>query len=454
MEIEAQVGEMLSDPIWHDLKGGTFVTTYYNKPYTSESVWCCMSNGIHDRSKSIYDNALRSASVCLTDSRTKISPTYKYLEVSALAPRDQWIKSSNIKRDENYTIYIEDPKTNKGAFYLPSVWKEEAEWMPNDLIVSLKKKARISSNTYDIYKVPTVVINSKGFEYSPYIIREMGQIIIDKVVKYYKAFIRYDRTRSSVGAMPDGSLPYFISNQGIEYDADSYVRIFYDLSDFNRIAGMRLGKKHLNLNAKYSLHEWVALAKLAESLNLGSALLKQIKAKILSYNKNGIFSSDRSFENPQAMMAVADIIDLQSARNFVNLSTKWNLDVFGANWVSQALCALYQRFKWVEISNVLLDKYVHLLRQSKNSSITERACYLHGILTIEKTFANDEIVNLRQFEMFPLIDQLDLEQYILDHYYYQVEWENGPFRYYEDQPWYRTDVTFHVTNVIELILAR
>lgn len=450
MEIKDQVSEILSDPIWKDLKGGVFVTAYYNKPYISSNVWCCMSNGIYDRTATVYNNALSSATVCLSDSRTKVSPTYVNLEVSVLAPRDQWIKNPNILAEEHYTIYIEDNKTNRKAFYLPSVWSEETDWSPKDLITSLRKKARITSANYEVYKVPTITVDNHGFEYTPYIINEMGRIILDKVVKYYKSFIKYDPTRNSIGTMVDGNLPYLVFDQGIEYDADSYVRIFYDLADFNRIAGTKMGKKHLNMNIKYSLHEWVALVKLAESIN--SPLLKQIKAKVLSYNKNGIFSSDRSFENPQAVLMVADIIDEKSARNFVNLSSKWKVDIFGANWISQALCALFDRFEWDNIADILLDKYIPILKESHPNSITERACSMHGILVIQKSLSNNIDVVNKHPKIFPLIKQLDLEQYILDHYYYQVEWENGPFRYYENEPWYRTDVTFHVTNVIELIL--
>lgn len=448
MTIKSDVKEILSDPIWHDLRAGTFVTAYYNEPYTSKNVWCCMSNGIHDRSKTVYENALLSANVCTTDQRTKVAPTYVHLEVSVLAPRDQWIKSGDILRDEHYTIYIE-AKGGRGAFYLPSVWDEEEDWTSYDLITSLKKKARITSYSYDVYKVPTVVINKNGFEYSSYLINEMGRIILDKVVKYYQGFIKYDNSRNI-----DGDLPYLINDDGIEYEADSYVRIFYDLADYNRLSGARsgamLGRKYLNMNAKYSLHEWVALAKLAESLS--SSLLKQIKNKIMTYNKNGIFSSDKSFENPQAMLVVSDIIDERSAHNFVNLSKKWKVDSFGANWISQALCSLFNRFKWNEISNILLDKYLPILKNYDVNSITQHACSMHGILTIQKTL-NNKLISQSDIDTHSvLIEHYEMEQYILDHYYYQREWENGPFRYYLDESWYRTDVTFHVTSVIQMIL--
>lgn len=452
MNIKNDISEILSDAIWRDLRMGVFVTAYYRQPYTSLNVWCCMSNGIFDQSKTIFDNAISTSSICLTDTRTKVSPKYVYIEISVLAPRSEWIKSANISRDEKHTIYIEDNKENKHAFYLPAVWLEEPDWMSYDLITSLKKKAKITSHNYSIYKIPTVTVTDKGFEYASFLINEMGKTIIAKVINYYKNFIKYDNVRASINANLDGDLPYMITTNSIEYHSDSYVRIFYDLADFNRISKMKLGKKYLDLNAKYSLHEWVALAKLAESLN--SSLIKQIKNKILSYNKNGIFSSDRSFENPQAMLMVSDIIDESSALNFVtSMSKDWQVDAFGANWISQALCALYNRFGWNDIHNILLDKYLPIFRNTNPSSITERACIIQGILIIEKTLMSSRNIAGRHSLMFPLIEHYELEQYIMDHYYLQSTLENGPFPYYEnDVGHYRTDVTFHVINVIELIL--
>ena len=435
MTVELAVNELLSDPLWNDIRASVFVTTYFAEPRVGHNVWCCMSNGVHNRSKTVHDNAIETASICRSDPRTKVSPTFKSIEISVLAPRDLWIKSANIVREEGYTIYIQSG--NKSAFYLPSVWQEEEEWMAYDLIKSLKHKARITSFNYDIYKVPTILINEHGFEYKEWLVKEMGKIILDKVVKFYKPFID-----------TNGQLPYIIDTRGeIKYENGDMIRIFYNLADYNRLAGTRLGRKYLGGNNKYSLHEWVALASLVNSLN--SPSLKQIKDKILSYNKHGIFSSDKSFANPQAMLAVADEIDEQSAKNFVKQSKNWNVDSFGANWISQALCALFNRFGWEEIIDILIDKYLPILKNIDHSSVTQIACSYHGILIMEKTLMGHS--NIRK-GVFPLIDHLDLEQYIVDHYYMQRELENGPFPYYIEQHWYRTDVTFHVTDVIELIL--
>lgn len=430
MDLEKDITKILKNPIWRELQGGTFITTYFNKPLTSENVWCCMSNGIYDRSHTVYENAIKSSQICKKDSRTRRSQKYKYAEVSVLLPKDKWIKSSikNLNEDNEYTIHIVDNNNDRGAFYLPSVWEENPNWTAEDLIESLKEKAGISSNRFTIYKVPTIIVNSESI-YDPHdmLKPEIINIILDKVDVYYTKLIK------------DNKLPYIIEDDKVVYESKSLVRTLYDLASYNRLKGRKLGGEYIN-REDYNLHELVAVTELAKSI--GSSKVSYFIKKILSYNNNGRFSDDLSFENPQAMLTVSTVIDEKSALIFVKDAHKWKGDSFGANWMSQALSSLYSRFKWKKIEDLLINKFLPILIKGfeDNVSVTQTTTALHGILSIEK--AMDKYI----------IEEDTKLRYIKDMYKLQLEWKNGPFRYYINENWYRTDVTFHVVDVLKLMI--
>src|SRR4051812_34112067 len=60
---------------WIVLQSTVFVTAYFDKPYISQNVWCCMSNGKYETNESVLMNTINSAKICATrDDRTISAP--------------------------------------------------------------------------------------------------------------------------------------------------------------------------------------------------------------------------------------------------------------------------------------------------------------------------------------------------------------------------------------------
>lgn len=458
MKFKNEVVEMLSDPIWLDIKSGVFITCYFNEPYVSRNVWCCVSNENFDNSKSVYQNAIHSCMLAITDSRTKLSPDYIRIEIAVLAPKDKWIKSHDLKIEDNCTICIQSDDNH--AFFLPNVWSEHPDWLPHDVISHLKDAANIRSYKYDLYKIPTIIINPSGFEYSKFLMKEIAEIIINKALSYY----------SKLTIHPDevDELPELITIDGIEYaskricdypfdDVSSSRRLLRNLSCWNEIINVcnnlditmsysKLGKGYITSNIlkrkKYPLGDLIELCQLATSLGYVS-IVKKIKEKILSYNKNGIFSSDKSFENPMAVVCTIDLMSEAAAKNFMMFSYHHQVDVLGANSIVKALISIYRRFGWREIINLITDQYLDILRKIDRDCVGQLAASYEAQLLIIKYIP----------ELSWILDSIDVQQYILEHYYDQHTWANGPFRYHKDEPCYDTHTTLMVIKNIIFILC-
>jgi len=153
--------------IWNTLKSGTFVTIYFNIPFISENVYCCMSNGISN-DKVVVGNVIESSKVCvLDDSRTSRSSNPKFVEITVLAAPKRWRPipnwSQNISRERHRTIHLSATDIRTGhhlgsAVYLPTVWNERPDWSAVDLINSLAEKATDETIT-DLQDHANVVVS-------------------------------------------------------------------------------------------------------------------------------------------------------------------------------------------------------------------------------------------------------------------------------------------------------
>lgn len=162
-------------------------------------------------------------------------------------------------------------------------------------------------------------------------------------------------------------------------------------------------------------------------------------------NDDGIFTSDLSFGNPQIMIVLLRISKLipklrptveKSFRGFINTyrnklnSIIENDGAFAANWILQALSENKSTTLYKDLLPPLIKVCKKALKETNN--ITLVACALNGLLSIKEPVDINSI----------LIRWRDLQQ----------KWGTGGFRYYVDEPWYRTDVTSHVVEDCFLIL--
>jgi len=162
---------------WKKIHGGVFVTAYnHTTDFTSENVWCCMSNGEYNGLQSVWDNTKSSANICKTrDSRTMNNGEPKIIHVTILKPKNGWRRIpydsllSMMSADRYRAIQLNINK--QSAFYLPSVWKENPTWSIWDLLKSLGRKATGRNITLHdlresmVWEVDCYEIEEKGRDY-------------------------------------------------------------------------------------------------------------------------------------------------------------------------------------------------------------------------------------------------------------------------------------------------
>ena len=234
---------------------------------------------------------------------------------------------------------------------------------------------------------------------------------------------------------------------GIENFKDAQSRVAQEIK--------RL-RPQIRYNNASVLAGWIELLLTADpnkyNQEICQATIKVIK---LQAKTPGIFgTSDLAFANPQALLALLNVIDSTNCYNEmtledINLIVDHFLQIytnpkfyyelfqkdpknasFGANWVTQALIKAYQLTGNKRAKRFVDNKMVPILKEALQAkrSITQEAIAAHALLVANK-----------QIDRQALLSRWDR---------LQKKWGLGGFRYYENQPWYRTDVTSHVGEVL------
>jgi hypothetical protein len=441
-QVNRNVGE------WATRKGGVFVTSYIQMPPTSRNVWCCMSNGEYDGKRTVLDNVVQSAYICLTtDPRRSSAPIPHYFEVTILAVRKGWRPVEQLSngqwelyRDRHRAICVQTLESS--AIYLPTVWDERPDWDSKTLIEKLTEKAGGGAET-TVYEIGVYDITHSGSTNSGYLPsiekNPVGEILLD-AWKFYTEF-----------ASPDSRLPYLVkqvdSHFEVSYSGPS-VRTYSDMSTFCKLA-QRL---QLTLPAQPYLLRLLADPFLSDDLatyaawiqftldtNPVATTLKQFVE--MTVRSDGLFiENDLGFGNPQVMLTLLRIAKVlpelapQIDRSFIGFVQAYRTfltsillenGAFAANWILQALA------EGPPIGNDLIPPCVEECFQAliAPNSLTIEACSLSGLLAVGAIDKNTVIPILQKWRNL------------------QKQWRIGGFRYYSDQPWYRTDVTSHVIDV-------
>jgi len=165
-----EINDLLRVTRWREIYAGVFVTAYFSRPFTSDTVWCCMSNGEYGGKKTVNENTKESARICAnSDSRRSRSSTGPIaVGVTVLAPRSTWlpINANQALRSDGATYAVVGTNGRMTAIYLPSVWEEETSWSGQDLAESLRQKAGIF-NEYQLFRVPCYEITPDASIGSP-----------------------------------------------------------------------------------------------------------------------------------------------------------------------------------------------------------------------------------------------------------------------------------------------
>lgn len=224
-----------------------------------------------------------------------------------------------------------------------------------------------------------------------------------------------------------------------------------------------------------------------------------VLARQLLQNKAHLDRRDASFGAPQAIMAlvqygqsagagasnsdkaaiaaaVADFLSVYfvddpapaSARGVARRaeSAVGEHGAFAANWILQALSLIataglttssskmelkFPLETWRSIDEIVGGLLIPTCQEAvrKRASITEEAAAAHGLL--EAATALSALDSVRQHLSRPYLAHL--KQTLIPRWFQlQREWGLGGFRYRENEPWYRTDVTSHVVQVVRLLL--
>ena len=443
---------------WGSIYSGTFVTAYFQKPFISENVWCCMSNGEYDGVNTVLQNVIESANICVTeDPRRSRASAPKYFEVSVLTPRSEWRLVNrlpndgwDISRERHRTIHVN--AGGRSAIYLPSVWDERPEWDAATLIRELVEKSGGSlQDEVIIHEIGTYDISEEGSINSGYFTQGSfngimtSSPVINEILRdawnFYRRFASNDQ------------LAYMITPNFVSYENEgANVRSYSDVATFAKLS-QYLGQSDmafpyiiniLNRIQPQSTTDLAARISLLLDVDMADPIeLTQFATE--TSNSRGIFEdADLGFGNPQIMIVLLRIAKIlpnvrplveESFTGFVLNYRKFLFHIlqeygaFAANWILQTLSAAYHLNKmfFTIYKDLLPPLFASCEQALKNpDSITLEACALNGLLIFN-----------RQVNVQPILSKWRR---------LQQEWGIGGFRYYLDQPWYRTDVTSHVVE--------
>lgn len=459
---------------WKNIQGGTFITAYKDKPLTSENVWCCMSNGNYNKGN-VFDNSIESANICRTRDSRRTSEQPKYFEISILVPKYRWrkipIALANIllQRNRKRTIAIIG-ETNKMAIYLNSVWNERLQWSVFDLIDNLKEKAGISSNEqFTIYEIDCYNIISDESENHFENIGFFNNIDYNTILKILRNIYDFYKKYQNPSTK---QLAYLIDcktkKMEIKYNNDgANIRTLYDLITYHKVA--KLFDQIENGEIEQIIPPEIPKT-LPETLTYAYADLllefygasKEKEICQLTKTANLSYHRDIEFEKPQQLLSLLGVIgelgscdDIQhdiiikTIDDFLNFYlihlSQTKISSFGANWITQALSKAFiiSNFQNTKIKNYINEKLIPILQDAfdKKESITQEATAAHALLSIPWNILFDNNID-------------NLNDLIWRWYHLQQQWKNGGFRYYENEAWYRTDVTSHVAEVLLAILSK
>jgi hypothetical protein len=444
---------------WSSLHSGVFVTAYFQMPLISENVWCCMSNGEYNGVNSVVENVIQSAQICKTeDSRRFQAPKPNYFEITVLVPRQQWRLVSrlpngqwDISRERYRAINVS--VSGRSAIYLPSVWEERPEWDSATLISELVQKAGGDSNDEIIvHEIGVYDISDRGSINSGYFDNNSENFdgsmpsssLIDEILK--------DAWKFYTTFASNNQLAYMVDSSGVYYNNEgANVRTYFDVSTFCKLS-QYFGNPDFTFPYAISVLNRIqpqTTVDLAARINLLLDVGMSETQELIQFvnetaNHEGIFvNTDLSFGNPQIMITLLRIANaIPEVQDIVSIAFKGFVSnyrkvlprilnenrAFAANWILQALS------KGPHIYDDLLPSLFTECQKAliNPDSITLEACALNGLLIFKQNIDINPILNYWR-EL-------------------QKQWKIGGFRYYTNQPWYRTDVTSHVVEDCLLIV--
>lgn len=485
---------------WKNIQGGTFITAYKNKPFSSANVWCCMSNGNYNDGN-VFDNSIESANICNTRDSRRTSEKPKFFEISILVPRYRWRKipialaNNLLHHNRKRTIAIVGKTNNKMAIYLNSVWNERPQWSAIDLINNLKEKAGISLNEqfinkkfindqFTIYEIDCYTIFDDGRFENHGFFNNIDYNTILKILKNIYNFYEHFKNPSTK------QLAYLINvdkkNLQIKYDNDgANIRTVYDIITYHKVSTIVnnfgnlinnkiLNNKIVNNTIPNTIPKTPTYA-YADLLLEIYGTTKEDEICQLTKTANNLSYKDFEFEKPQQLLSLLNVIGdlgscddiqhdivLETIDDFFNFYLEdLKISSFGANWITQALSKALlvmdsftiqnqkiqkQKIQKIQkIQNHIIEKLVPILKDAfyKKESITHEATAAHGLLSIPWNILSTNEINI-------FIERWN---------HLQQQWTNtdnihGGFRYYENESWYRTDVTSHIAEVLLTILNK
>lgn len=336
---------------------------------------------------SVWDNTEASAVVCATDddrtSRNHNSLAGLTTELSLLAPQERWQSYSlkqalrALKREKRLTIRVR-LSSGESAFYLPSVWLEEKQWTPAQLLLSLAQKAaRHDDQSTDlsqisgVWEIPVYEIGGLYAD-MPAWKRNRGYfpVVLDLLrdsFNFYAQHADLKRHRLAYLIPADGKVQYDNENAWVRSYAD--ITAFYQVTQFlfpNSDRSQTAAAAHAlldqvveDMRQTWPLPARGDLATIAARMELYSAIDRPVSSAVVrtvldASTSAGIFdASDLTFSNPQIMLALAHWAALNEG-NAMNGEVQKHFqaflvfyaapaqaavvkDVFGANWISQAV---------------------------------------------------------------------------------------------------------------------
>jgi hypothetical protein len=410
-------------PPWMPADFGCFVTAYAAAPYVSRNVWCCMSAGQWTGEASLEP----SARACLRDGRRGADAPVA-LELTFLAPRGDWIpvpvpvldsgpltrkgaeQRVRIGRPGATASVLVRPKGGGGggggggAFYLPSVWREEAGWSWSDLVESLKRKAGMRRDELaDAFLVPS-------WEFGPFRTRARTRARAWNVPVRKGGLASPDRGTASASASASEperelearllvsaqwiarqpALPHRWTPRGIvPADASELVRAWATWAETRAALGPAWAKSDAVADALWAdtvrsnaMHDWIAARLALGEKNTRSEEARQWLLRAGPARWAALFREDWTFGGLQLLLALPrEVFDVwidATSEDTVRAALRAH-GGFAVNWLAQAMAALPDDL-WTRARLVLpMRDWAEALRAALRSpTFLERVCAWEG----------------------------------------------------------------------------
>ena len=478
---------------WDAVKAWAFVTVYKAAPFISANVYCCQSAGDRDALLPIADGIVRSAKICTAedlDKRHKPGDRQVAYEVTLLAPRAYWVprRVETMSRARQRTYYVSltrgDTGAGAGGFYLPSVWDEHGPTFKAETLVShLARKAggtgNEASESLSIYEVPCYVIGEGAVQVGRHDRGLFASVILERTRAFYKRHRRSDEL--AIGFVPTEVTKQHPTPAPPVYLTDTEnvvgIRAASDVAAYWHLEPPEISRAVIaNLLARDAKSVKYKLARTLLVLEIGRTDYENLRDDIETLLAATPFKEDTSFANPQIILALCNyantlpiinaglltMIKIKAREFITNIGRAKEAfaehRAFAANWHLQAAAAACRLLN-VDLSSSVsfLDDAVKLCEaavdnarlessgvpvkgDATNTSLTEQVCAAHGLLAVDR-------FNYWRFDW-------------LCEYWARLQWQwsskngSGGFRYWRDEPEYRTDVTSHVVAVCHLMLHR